>query len=371
MKRLGTLLLTAALLTGFAACKNDDDNGKTATEQLEELAMNTEWINYTVAAASELRDDCAQLWSAWADGYAHLLKTAGAANNTDFPSQIEAIHTILIDGCANISTEVGSAKIGEPNSYAKDGKIDRAVLEVESWYSWNSITDYSDNIISIKNSYCGRRGNINAAVSPNSISAYVKSINPALDTQVNAAIDATWTAIQGMQAPFRSYLTGDKVEAAIEACTALAELIEGTLIGLFENSTYDFTDILRVYADSVVVPTYAELKTKAENLYNATAAMQSSNTQAKINAACTAWKEARIPWERSEAILFGPADNLGLDPSMDSWPLSQEQIAGILQTKNLSTVEQFIGAIGSEDVRGFHTIELLLFKEGQNRTVRN
>ena len=28
-----------------------------------------------------------------------------------------------------------------------------------------------------------------------------------------------------------------------------------------------------------------------------------------------------------------------------------------------------IGAIGSESVRGFHTIELLLFKDGQNRKV--
>jgi predicted lipoprotein len=407
MKRLSTLLLTAALLLGFAACKDDDkenpDNGnpgggKTDTEILDSLSMNAEWINYSVAVASELRDDCLMLWAAWngsqgvsADesailgsgffnnaqfgttGYAERLKTAGQTGNTTFQSQEDAIYTILMDGCANISNEVGSAKIGEPNNYAKSGDTNRAVLEVESWYSWNSITDYSDNILSIKNSYCGRRGNLNAAAGPNSISAYVKSVNPTLDAEVNAAIDAAYNAIQGMTAPFRNNLTGTKVDAAIDACADLTELIEGRLIALFEEPDYDFTDILRVYADSVVVPTYADLKVKALNLYNATVAMQSSNTQAKINAACSAWKEARIPWERSEAILFGPAsdDYLGLDPSMDSWPLSQEQIAGILQNKALSTVAQFIGAIGSEDVRGFHTIELLLFKDGQNRTVKN
>jgi hypothetical protein len=61
---------------------------------------------------------------------------------------------------------------------------------------------------------------------------------------------------------------------------------------------------------------------------------------------------------------------LGLDPSMDSWPLDQEDIATILQNKNLKTVDEFIGAIGNESVRGFHTLELLLFKDGQNRTVK-
>jgi uncharacterized iron-regulated protein len=360
--------------------------------------MNPEWINYTVAAASELRDDCVQLWAAWngeqgvsetdkerlgsdffnnskfgTKGFANVLKTAGQSGNTTYQSQEDAIRTILTDGCSNISNEVGSAKIGEPNNYAKDGDTERAVLEVESWYSWNSITDYSDNILSIKNSYCGRIGTLSAAVNQNSISAYVKSIDPDLDAEVNSKIDAAWNAIQSMQAPFRNNLTGTKVNTAIDACADLTELIDGKLIALFEDPDFDFTEILRVYADEVVVPTYKDMKDKAWTLYNAVNAMPSDNTQAKIDAACAAWKATRIPWEQSEAILFGPAsdDYLGLDPSMDSWPLSQEQIAGILQNKNLSTVEQFIGAIGSEDVRGFHTIELLLFKDGQNRKVKN
>ncbi|MDR1886585.1 MAG: peptidase M75, partial [Prevotellaceae bacterium] len=139
-----------------------------------------------------------------------------------------------------------------------------------------------------------------------------------------------------------------------------------------DNGDYDYTEILRVYADEVVVPTYKTLRDRAWTLYNAVEALRLAPTdQSKLNAACEAWRSARVPWEQSEAILFGPAsdDMLGLDPSMDSWPLSQEQIAGILQN-NLSTVEQFIGAISSEDVRGFHTLELLLFKDGQTRKVR-
>ncbi|MDR2383755.1 MAG: peptidase M75 [Prevotellaceae bacterium] len=387
----------AALIMSCAACGDDDDN-TTATSQLENLSMNTEWLNYATATASELLDDCIQLWAAWngpdgvpetdleriggssffsrpgigRNGYAEILKTAGAGN-TAFTSQEEAIHTILIDGFANISNEVGAAKIGEPNGFAKDGDTESAVYAVESWYSWNSITDYSDNIISIKNGYCGRRGNISAAANANSISAFVKTVDADLDKEVNDAIDGAYNAIQSMTAPFRNNLTGAKVDAAMDACADLTEITETKLLAAVTDVAHDYTEILRVYADEVVVPTYKDLKDKAWTLYNAVEALRQDPTnQSKLDAACVAWRAARVPWEQSEAILFGPAseDMLGLDPSMDSWPLSQEDIAGILQDEKLKTVEQFISAISSEDVRGFHTLELLLFKDGNNRTVR-
>ncbi|MDR1339833.1 MAG: peptidase M75 [Prevotellaceae bacterium] len=408
MKRFSTLLLMAALITGFAACGDDDnddqtppEDNRTATEKIEDLSMNTEWINYAAATASELLDDCIMLWAAWngkdgvpaedlariggdaffttariggADGYARFLKTAGESGNTVFQSQEDAIETILIDGFVNISTEVGAAKIGEPNGFAKAGQMENAVYAVESWYSWNSITDYSDNIVSIKNGYCGRRGtNISGAISPNSISARIKYINPELDAEVNAAIDNAYNSIQSMTAPFRNNLTGTRVDAAMDACADLAEIIDGRLLNIAKNSSLDYTEVLRVYADTVVIPTYRDLRDKAWVLYNAVEALrQSPGDQSKLNAACNAWRATRIPWEQSEAVLFGPAseDILGLDPSMDSWPLSQEEIATILQDSNLKTVDDFIDAIGGEDVRGFHTLELLLFKDGQNRTVR-
>ncbi|MDR1897173.1 MAG: hypothetical protein LBR10_10330 [Prevotellaceae bacterium] len=401
MKNFSTLLLSAALLIGFAACK-DDKGGDTQTSQLEDLSMNAKWINYAAAAASELRDDCVKLWAAWngpngiseadlaiigsnfftagigVNGYAEILKTAGETGNTTFQSQEEAVRTILTDGFANIANEVGEAKIGGPNGYAIAGQNERAVLEVESWYSWNSIKDYSDNIISIKNGYCGRRGAIGAPANAVSWSALVESIDSDLNDAVNAVIDGAYTAILSMNAPFRNNLTGDKVDVAMDACAYLAEIIEGTLLQILVPETqgpitisFDHTEILRVYADEVVVPTYKELRDKAWALYNAVEALRLDPTsQTKLNAACEAWRAARVPWEQSEAILYGPAGDLNLDPSMDSWPLSQEDIAGILLNENLSTVDQFIGAISSEDVRGFHTLELLLFKDGQNRTVR-
>ena len=68
-----------------------------------------------------------------------------------------------------------------------------------------------------------------------------------------------------------------------------------------------------------------------------------------------------------------PVKRRGSDSTLHSTvgPLDQEDIATMITDTKLSTVEDYIGAIGSESVRGFHTIELLLFKDGSNRTVRS
>ena len=218
---MGTVAL-AALLGATGCSKNEGDGGggggSSNASKLEEYAMTPEWINYATAVSSELLDDCVGLWASWngpsgipdedwnrigrdffskntivgADGYAQYMRTASEGNDK-FTSGVDAIRTILVDGFANISNEVGSSKIGNPNSLALSGQTNEAVLQVESWYSWNSITDYSDNIISIKNGYAGRRGAIGDPADANSISAYVKSQDADLDARMTAAIDGAYT----------------------------------------------------------------------------------------------------------------------------------------------------------------------------------
>ncbi len=399
MKKLNSYLLTA-LIAGssmFAvSCGKDDPEpvDPPINKDLEEYSMNEKWVNYLVASTSELRDDCIRLWAAWAgpsavsgedlarigsnfwsanelgNGFANTIKTAGQSGNSVYLSQTQAIEEIIKNGCENIAGEVGEQKIGGPNGLAKSGKASQAVLEVESWYSWNSIKDYSDNIISIRSSYFGKKGA--ASAQEHSISSFVKSKNADLDNRIIAAINNAYNAISGMQAPFRNNLTGTKVDAAMDACADLVEIFAEVYPLLNNNAGgYDFTLILQNYADQVVVPTYKEMKEKAWAMYNAAVAFKDNQSnQQLLNNICVAWRENRIPWEQSEAFLFGPADKLGLDPSLDSWPLDQDDIAGILKNSNITTPEQIIGAISGESVRGFHTIELLLFKDGQNRTVR-
>ncbi len=134
------------------------------------------------------------------------------------------------------------------------------------------------------------------------------------------------------------------------------------------EETQEFSKILADYADNVVVATYADLKTKAGELKSQTKLLQSSPTQANLNAAAELWKITREPWEASEAFLFGPVAFLSLDPSLDTWPLDQAQLNEVLNSSFELTPEFIKDGLGFS-LRGFHTVEYFLFRDGQPRDV--
>lgn len=192
-------------------------------------------VDYLGVATLSLRNDCLKLYGAWAGSaklegrdkttlaqmefnsdlydFASRFKKAGKPGST-YVSANDAIDQI-VDGCVDIASEVGSQKIDGPS---KSGNV----LDVESWYSWNSIDDFANNIVSIRNSYFGGVGSSSATASKSSLSAFVKSKNPALDSEISAAIDKCFKAINNdMNRPFRNNLTGAKVQAAIVACGEL------------------------------------------------------------------------------------------------------------------------------------------------------
>ena len=132
------------------------------------------------------------------------------------------------------------------------------------------------------------------------------------------------------------------------------------------NEASDYSSLLSDFANKVVVATYTDLNSKAADLNESVVRYQNSPTQENLNAACDAWKAARVPWESGEAFLFGPAAYLSLDPSMDSWPLDKAQLDEVLKSDFELTPEFIHDGLGAS-LRGFHTIEYLLFADGQPR----
>jgi uncharacterized iron-regulated protein len=136
-----------------------------------------------------------------------------------------------------------------------------------------------------------------------------------------------------------------------------------------KDSTGPVDDALEVapalasFADDVVVATYADLAAKAEALHDACVAFDAAPTDALLlQAAANAWVAAREPWERSEAFLFGPAAFLSLDPSLDSWPVDRQQLDQVLASAFDLTPEFIAEGLGPA-LRGFHTVEYLLFRD--------
>lgn len=140
--------------------------------------------------------------------------------------------------------------------------------------------------------------------------------------------------------------------------------------------------VANTYVNDVVFPTYTDLASYTGTLETACATLYAhakagTMTQADIDAACEAFKNARREWERSEAFLYGAATDNEIDPHIDSWPLDHNQLvnalndATVISGINGSNPAQYVYDNNGnfESVLGFHGLEFVLFRGGANRTV--
>lgn len=154
--------------------------------------------------------------------------------------------------------------------------------------------------------------------------------------------------------------------------------------GVIESNDCHMKEIVQTYINDVVNPTYTSLANNAQTLYDACQNLYAKGnnntlTQADIDAACEAFKNARMEWERSEAFLYGAASDNEIDPHIDSWPLDHSQleqalnnasiIAGIKGENPAKFIYDNNGDFDS--VLGFHGLEFVLFRDGKNRTIES
>ena len=200
--------------------------------------INNDMMTYVVAVSRDLRNRCFQLevsWNANApqahkdlmeelelnttvnggdNTYGDNMTQSGQAGSTyaTFTNALEAI----ADGCIDIADEVGTSKIGKCHT-GED------VTYVESPYSQKSITDFYDNIISVKNAYMGgMEGQRDETLS---LHTYLKDNNADLDTKALNAIENALTKINAMKAPFVLYYSDATAGEAMEACQDLSDVM--------------------------------------------------------------------------------------------------------------------------------------------------
>ena len=142
----------------------------------------------------------------------------------------------------------------------------------------------------------------------------------------------------------------------------------------------DIKAAVEQYVPGVIYSTYNDLAKESDELYELLADAAGKGvdnlTQGEIDAICSKFLQARQSWEESEAFLFGAATDFGIDPHIDTWPLDVEALATALsnaeQVSNLEGEDGIAYAsakLGAE-LLGFHGIEFILFRNGQNRTVQ-
>ncbi|MCB0354323.1 MAG: hypothetical protein KDD64_12385 [Bdellovibrionales bacterium] len=123
---------------------------------------------------------------------------------------------------------------------------------------------------------------------------------------------------------------------------------------------------LEAYVNDVIIFLLTNLSSQASGLQGAVNTFAASPTDGNLAAARSQWVATRQPWERSETSLFGPVDFNGFDPALDTWPVNRTDLQNVLDSGtslSASSVASF-----DPSLKGFHTIEFLLFGVGGAKT---
>lgn len=202
------------------------NDSETESQPRDVSKFTKEETIYLSAIAGDLRNQCIRLEASWAGmnnvttekqdiltgaelepsfNYGESMLNAGVAGSK-YVNYTDAAQE-LIQGCIDIADEVGQQKIGRPAT----GTSEEDKNYIESPYSLNSITDFADNILSIRNAYEGSNDG------DKSVSDFIASVEPDTDREVKEAIENAITAIRKIQEPFAKNATSAEAQAAVKA----------------------------------------------------------------------------------------------------------------------------------------------------------
>jgi len=156
---------------------------------------------------------------------------------------------------------------------------------------------------------------------------------------------------------------------AIDACDATVTALEAAnkvvaTASLTAEQETALRQVLTNLVNNVIVPTYTQLADDVEDLERTLNGLTVSTiTQSQIDKACKDFKAARQHWERSEAFLGGAASDFSIDPTIDSWPLDRTELLDYFKGGMKAEIED------ESSILGFHALEFILFRNGQNRKV--
>lgn len=232
------------LLWSDSDSSNDVDDPNAGQDSLDTvvtaLANNPDRAEYLKQATIDLRQQSDILRDAWtpdSDNFGSQLKTAGAEGNTTFASQSACVEQLIV-AMITIADEVGAGKISDPFSQEDP-------LIVESKHSFNSRTDFKNNIRGIKHIYLGDFPfQSNGGEDGVGVTDVVQLIEPSIDEDIRSQIDFAIYQIDLIDQPFRDSITGDdpqrtEIQNAIDAVTDLRIKLEQNVRPLLDEVTFE------------------------------------------------------------------------------------------------------------------------------------
>lgn len=159
------------------------------------------------------------------------LAAAGTAQSSLASSSVRAaLEVILHSGCNSICDEVAQQKMGQAYRSANgQAETDDDPNYIESPYSYNSFTDFYDNIMSIQNSLYGNMDAATGSYAANSIMAFLVRYYPDYATELQTSLTNAQTALQACRnsgTPFVKNPGATYVNTAMTAVAALADELD-------------------------------------------------------------------------------------------------------------------------------------------------
>ena len=133
------------------------------------------------------------------------------------------------------------------------------------------------------------------------------------------------------------------------------------------SAQFDAATTLNDFANTVVLATYTDLDNKAGDTSEPPRERcNSSKTQAKFGTGADSLERQRDDrGNRVKPSYSVPLTRKGLDPALDSWPVNRVDLNAVLASGDALTASSIDGL--EDTLKGFHTIEYLLFRDGNQR----
>ena len=149
----------------------------------------------------------------------------------------------------------------------------------------------------------------------------------------------------------------------IRFCLAAALML--TLLAALACSADDPVsreEVLVSLTDDVIAPRFQTLAERTDTLRSSLRSLCEQPTRARLDAARTAWRDARAPWLRSQAAWFGPIMDRRSRSLVDWSPVEPQRIEDMLAKRD-SIDANYAREFLSSTQRGLGAIEYVLFQD--------
>jgi len=175
---------------------------------------------YMISLATDLKGTCHDLYQSWvADpvNFAKQVMTAG--NGSAKYAKKQEAYLAIVESMISICEEVGEGKMKEPFD-TRDPQL------VESPYSGNSLADFKNNLVGLRNVYLGKYKEDGMGIND-----LVSSKNVALDNKLQTQMTAAINSFDNITVFYEDAIISQRVQAqnTMNALNELKETLEGEL----------------------------------------------------------------------------------------------------------------------------------------------